>query len=90
MILIQTGGLGSSPSPPLLLLLLMFIGASPGSTGGGVKTTSAALLVMLMWNRLKGSVEVNIFNRAIPTDTDIHYEVKDEANCCNRTWNLWV
>ena len=52
----------------LLLLLLMFIGASPGSTGGGVKTTSAALLVMLMWNRLKGSVEVNIFNRTIPRE----------------------
>ena len=50
----------------LLMIVLMFIGASPGSTGGGVKTTSAALLVMLMWNRLKGSVEVNIFNRTIP------------------------
>ncbi len=52
----------------LLLLVLMFIGASPGSTGGGVKTTSAALLVMLMWNRLKGNLDVNIFNRTIPRE----------------------
>jgi trk system potassium uptake protein len=52
----------------LLTIALMFIGASPGSTGGGIKTTSAALLVMLMWNRLKGSVEVNIFNRTIPRE----------------------
>jgi len=49
----------------LLMLVLMFIGASPGSTGGGVKTTSATLLFMLMWSRLKGNLEVNIFNRTI-------------------------
>jgi trk system potassium uptake protein TrkH len=52
----------------LLFLVLMFIGASPGSTGGGVKTTSAALLVMLMWNRLKGTLDLNIFNRTIPRE----------------------
>jgi len=52
----------------LLMIVLMFIGASPGSTGGGVKTTSTALLVMLMWNRLKGNLEVNIFNRTIPRE----------------------
>jgi trk system potassium uptake protein TrkH len=52
----------------LLMLILMFIGASPGSTGGGVKTTSAALLVMLMWNRLKGNLDLNVFNRTIPKE----------------------
>ena len=52
----------------LLMLVLMFIGASPGSTGGGVKTTSAALLVMLMWGRLKGNLDLNIFNRTIPRE----------------------
>jgi trk system potassium uptake protein TrkH len=52
----------------LLMLVLMFIGASPGSTGGGVKTSSAALLVMLMWNRLKGNLDLNIFNRTIPRE----------------------
>jgi trk system potassium uptake protein TrkH len=52
----------------LLMIVLMFIGASPGSTGGGVKTTSIALLGLLIWNRLKGNEEVNIFNRTIPRE----------------------
>jgi trk system potassium uptake protein TrkH len=52
----------------LLLLTLMFIGASPGSTGGGVKTTSASLLFLIMWSRLRGREEVNIFNRTIPRE----------------------
>ena len=52
----------------LLMIVLMFIGASPGSTGGGVKTTSAALLVMMIWNRLKGNEDVNIFNRTVPRE----------------------
>ncbi len=52
----------------LLLLILMFIGASPGSTGGGVKTTSAALLLLMIWNRLKGNEEVNVFHRTIPRE----------------------
>jgi trk system potassium uptake protein TrkH len=52
----------------LLMMIFMFIGASPGSTGGGVKTTSAALLVMLIWNRLKGNLDLNIFKRTIPRE----------------------
>jgi trk system potassium uptake protein TrkH len=52
----------------LLMIILMFIGASPGSTGGGVKTTSAAILGLLMWNRLKGNIDVNVFNRTIPRE----------------------
>ncbi len=65
----NTVDIGGLTNPTILLLLiLMFIGASPGSTGGGVKTTSAALLVMLMWNRLKGSLGVNMFNRTIPRE----------------------
>jgi trk system potassium uptake protein TrkH len=52
----------------LLMIILMFIGASPGSTGGGVKTTSAALLGLLIWNRIKGNEEVNVFNRTIPRE----------------------
>jgi trk system potassium uptake protein TrkH len=65
----NTVDIGLLTNPTLLLLIiLMFIGASPGSTGGGVKTTSAALLVMLMWSRLKGNLDVNIFNRTIPRE----------------------
>jgi len=52
----------------LLLIILMFIGASPGSTGGGIKTTSFTLLLMMIWNRLRGSEQVNIFNRTIPPE----------------------
>lgn len=52
----------------LLMIILMFVGASPGSTGGGVKTTSATLLWLLIWNRWKGSEEVNVFNRTIPKE----------------------
>lgn len=70
----RTAGFNTVPigaltnSALLLLLILMFIGASPGSTGGGVKTTSAALLVMLMWNRAKGNLEVNMFSRTVPRE----------------------
>ena len=52
----------------LLMLTLMFIGASPGSTGGGVKTTSASLLFLILWSRLRGREEVNVFNRTIPRE----------------------
>jgi trk system potassium uptake protein len=50
----------------LVMIMLMFIGASPGSTGGGIKTTSFALLILMIWNRLKGQEQVNVFNRTIP------------------------
>jgi len=53
----------------LILILLMFIGASPGSTGGGIKTTSFSLLLLLIFNRLKGSENVNVANRTIPKET---------------------
>jgi trk system potassium uptake protein TrkH len=52
----------------LILIILMFIGASPGSTGGGIKTTSVALLFLMIWNRLKGNEDVNVFNRTIPRE----------------------
>ncbi len=52
----------------LLLMILMFIGASPGSTGGGIKTTSTALLFLMIWHRLRGHEEVNLFSRTIPKE----------------------
>lgn len=65
----NTVDIGSLTNATLLLMLvLMFIGASPGSTGGGIKTTSAAILILMVWNRLKGNEEVNIFNRTIPRE----------------------
>jgi len=50
----------------LVMIILMFIGASPGSTGGGIKTTSFTLLLLMIWSRLKGQEEVNVFNRTVP------------------------
>ena len=65
----NTVDIGLLTNPTILLLItLMFIGASPGSTGGGVKTTSAAILGMLIWSRVKGNEEVNVFNRTIPRE----------------------
>ena len=65
----NTVDIGALTNPSLLLLLiLMFIGASPGSTGGGVKTSSASLLVLMIWNRLKGNEDVNVFNKTIPKE----------------------
>ncbi len=63
---VDIGGLTNATL--LLLIVLMFIGASPGSTGGGVKTTSAALLLLMIWHRLKGNEEVNLFSRTIPRE----------------------
>lgn len=63
---VDTGKLANATI--LMTIVLMFIGASPGSTGGGIKTTSFALLLMMIWNRLKGNEDVNIFNRTIPRE----------------------
>jgi len=63
---VDIGGLANETL--LLMLTLMFIGASPGSTGGGIKTTSASLLFLIMWSRLRGREEVNVFNRTIPRE----------------------
>ena len=63
----NTVNIGQLTNPTILvMIILMFIGASPGSTGGGIKTTSFALLLLMIWNRLKGQEQVNVFNRTIP------------------------
>lgn len=65
----NTVDIGQLTNPTILMLIvLMFIGASPGSTGGGIKTTSFALLLMIIWSRLRGSEDVNIFNRTVPKE----------------------
>ena len=52
----------------MVMMILMFIGASPGSTGGGIKTTSFTLLLLMIWNRMKGRYDINVFNRQIPRE----------------------
>jgi len=65
----NTVDIGQLANPTLLLLMvLMFIGASPGSTGGGVKTTSFSLMMLMIWNKIKGQDDVNVFNRTIPRE----------------------
>jgi trk system potassium uptake protein TrkH len=49
-----------------ILIILMAIGASPGSTGGGVKTTAAGIYVALLYSRISGRTDVEIFRRTIP------------------------
>jgi trk system potassium uptake protein TrkH len=56
----------SKPSM-LLTMFLMFIGASPGSTGGGIKTCTFIVLIMTSWAMIRGSQNVTIFRRTIPT-----------------------
>ncbi len=51
----------------LFLLLLMFIGASPASTGGGVKTTTFVLLLATVKTLVKGSDEVVLYDRHVPS-----------------------
>jgi len=65
----NTVDIGQLANPTLLVLMvLMFIGASPGSTGGGIKTTSFSLMMLMIWNKIKGQDEVNVFNRTIPRE----------------------
>ena len=63
---VNIGGLTNATI--LVMMILMFIGASPGSTGGGIKTTSFTLLMLIIWSRIKGCHEVNVFYRLIPRE----------------------
>jgi trk system potassium uptake protein TrkH len=58
-----------APASIFILLILMFIGASPGSTGGGVKTSSLGLVFAYLRSRIRGSENVNLFYRNIPSRT---------------------
>jgi trk system potassium uptake protein TrkH len=52
----------------LVMGLLMVIGASPGGTGGGIKTTSFAVALLAMRASLRGSPDMEVFDRRIPTE----------------------
>ena len=65
----NTIDLNAFRTPTLFLVMfLMFIGASPGSPGGGVKTTTFALFLGVLYNRLKGNPNTNLFRRTVPDD----------------------
>jgi trk system potassium uptake protein TrkH len=62
----STVDMASLTNPMLLILMiLMFVGAGPGSMAGGIKLTSAAAVLAMVYHRLRGSREVQLFGRAI-------------------------
>lgn len=48
-----------------VFVVLMFIGASPSSTGGGVKTTTMGVIMAALFSTIRGSNEVEIYDRRI-------------------------
>ncbi len=61
---LPTDGLAAPTS--FLVMILMFIGASPASTGGGIKTTTFGTLMITVLSVIRGSKDVNLFERRIP------------------------
>lgn len=65
----NTIDLNAFQTPTLFLIMfLMFIGASPGSAGGGVKTTTFALFLGILFSRLRGNPNTNLFRRTVPDE----------------------
>ncbi|MCK8827918.1 TrkH family potassium uptake protein [Natroniella acetigena] len=60
---VPTGGLRSSTL--LFMIILMFIGASPGSTGGGIKTTTFGVLGAVLYARVVGRDDIEVFKRRL-------------------------
>ncbi|MDD3766794.1 MAG: TrkH family potassium uptake protein [Eubacteriales bacterium] len=52
-------------SSKILTMILMFIGGSPGSTAGGIKTVTFGVLIFTAHAVIRGSSNVNIFERRI-------------------------
>lgn len=59
MVGITDGGL-------LVLVALMFIGGASGSTAGGIKVQTFSLLLFVIISAVRGSTEVEAFNRRLP------------------------
>jgi potassium uptake TrkH family protein len=65
----NTIDIGGMNEPTLLVLTtLMFIGAGPASTGGGIKVTTFAVLGFVLWSEVRGSTDMNVFRRRLPTN----------------------
>ena len=56
-------------SSTLLIMVLMFIGAGAGSTGGGVKAGTIGVIFALMYAKLRGKTELNLWSRTIPKES---------------------
>ncbi len=65
----NTVDIGGMNEPTLLVITtLMFIGAGPASTSGGIKVTTFAVLGYVLWSEARGSTDVNVFRRRLPTN----------------------
>lgn len=54
------------PMTAFVIILMMFVGGSPGSTAGGVKTTTVGAIIVGIWSVIKGSKDIEIYNRQLP------------------------
>jgi Trk-type K+ transport system membrane component len=54
------------PESILLTQVLMFIGGGSGSTAGGIRVTTLAVLAFAVRAEVRGSRDVNAFNRRLP------------------------
>ncbi|GAB6138266.1 TrkH family potassium uptake protein [Halanaerobaculum tunisiense] len=67
----RTAGFNTLPTGSLrtstlfFVIVLMFIGASPGSTGGGIKTTTFGALGAVLYSRISGKDDVELYNRRL-------------------------
>ncbi len=70
----RTAGFNTVPTGALrdstifFVIILMFIGASPGSTGGGVKTTTIGALGAVLYSRIIGIDDVDVYKRRLSRD----------------------
>ncbi|AGB41978.1 potassium uptake protein, TrkH family [Halobacteroides halobius DSM 5150] len=60
---VPTGALRSSTI--FFVIILMFIGASPGSTGGGIKTTTFGALLAVLYSRVTGKDDIEVYKRRL-------------------------
>ncbi len=65
----NTVDIGGMNEPTLLVITtLMFIGAGPASTAGGIKVTTFAVLGFVLWSEVRGSTDMNVFQRRLPAN----------------------
>jgi potassium uptake TrkH family protein len=63
---VSIGGLNEPTQ--LVITTLMFIGAGSASTAGGIKVTTFAVLAFVLWSEVRGSTDVTVFRRRLPSN----------------------
>lgn len=71
----RSGGFNTVPTEDmssathLVLDMLMFVGGGSASTAGGIKVTTLAILFLAAFAEAKGSQDLGVYERRIPSDT---------------------